>query len=110
MSPTAVNSGGTRACGVWSYTWWWRRRLALLYSFVRFRSTPGWTIGGRGVVWHWWDYVAVNIRLRKEQEEALCREGNGDNGNSYRGRGTNSQKHKYSHLAVCRSQKRYNFF
>jgi hypothetical protein len=44
-------------------------------------------MGGKGAVWRWWDYVAVNIRLRKEEEEALHREGNGDNGNGYRGRG-----------------------
>ncbi len=31
--------------------------------------------------------MAVNIRLRKEEEEALRREGNGDNGNGYKGRG-----------------------
>jgi hypothetical protein len=31
--------------------------------------------------------VAVNVRLGKEEEEALCREGNNNNDNSYRGRG-----------------------
>jgi hypothetical protein len=48
MLPTAVNSGGTGAFGVWSYAWWRRRRLASLYLFVRFQSTPGWAMGGRG--------------------------------------------------------------
>jgi hypothetical protein len=42
-------------------------------------------MGGRGAVWRRWDYVAVNVRLRKE--EALRREGDGDDGNGYRGRG-----------------------
>jgi hypothetical protein len=31
--------------------------------------------------------VAVNVRLGKEEEEALRREGDGDDGNGYRGRG-----------------------
>jgi hypothetical protein len=31
--------------------------------------------------------VAVNVRLGKEEEEVLCREGNGDDSNGYRGRG-----------------------
>ncbi len=49
MSPTTVNGGSTRAFGAWSYVWCWRRRrLAPLNSFVRFQSTPGWTIWGRG--------------------------------------------------------------
>ncbi len=43
-------------------------------------------MGGRGGVWRWWDYVAVNIRLRKEEEEALRREGNDNDGNGYRGK------------------------
>jgi hypothetical protein len=87
MSPTAVNRGGTRAFGVWSYAWWRRRRLAPLYTFIRFRSTPGWTVGGRGAVRRWWDYMAVNVRLGKEEEEVLRCKGNSDNGNGYRGRG-----------------------
>ncbi len=36
MLPTTVNGDSTRAFGAWSYAWWRRRRLALLYSFVRF--------------------------------------------------------------------------
>ncbi len=36
MSPTTVNGGGTRAFGAWLYVWWKKRRLALLYSFIRF--------------------------------------------------------------------------
>jgi hypothetical protein len=87
MSPTAVEGGGTRALGMWSYAWWRRRRLAPLYLFVRFRSTLGWRMGGRGAVWRRWDYVAVNIRLEKEEEEALRCEGDGDDGNGYRGKG-----------------------
>jgi hypothetical protein len=63
------------------------RRLVPLYSFVRFRTTLGWTMGVRGAAWHWWDYVAVNVRLGKEEEEALRRAGNVDDGNGYRGRG-----------------------
>ncbi len=31
--------------------------------------------------------MAVNVRLGKEEEEALRREGKGNNGNGYRGRG-----------------------
>ncbi len=31
--------------------------------------------------------MAVNVRLGKEEEEALRREGDSDNGNGYRGRG-----------------------
>jgi hypothetical protein len=31
--------------------------------------------------------VAVNVRLGKEEEEALRREGDGDNDDGYRGRG-----------------------
>jgi hypothetical protein len=31
--------------------------------------------------------VAVNVRLGKEEEEALRREGKGDDDNGYRGRG-----------------------
>jgi hypothetical protein len=31
--------------------------------------------------------VAVNVRLGKEEEEALCREGDGKDDNGYRGRG-----------------------
>ncbi len=31
--------------------------------------------------------MAVNVRLKKEEEEVLRREGNGDDGNGYRGRG-----------------------
>ncbi len=61
--------------------------MAPLYSFVRFQSTPGWMMVGRGAVWRWWDYVAVNVRLRMEEEEVLRREGDGDDGNGYRGRG-----------------------
>jgi hypothetical protein len=45
---TAVNSCSTRAFGAWSYGWWRRRKSAPLYSFVRFRSTLWWTVGGRG--------------------------------------------------------------
>jgi hypothetical protein len=48
---------------------------------------PGVDDGGRGAVWHWWDYVAVNVRLRKEEEEVLRCEGDGNDGNGYRGRG-----------------------
>jgi hypothetical protein len=87
MLPTVVDGGGMRAFGVWSYAWWRRRRSAPLYLFIRFRSNPGWMMGGRGAVWHWWDFKAVNVRLGKEEEEALRREGDGDNGNGYRGRG-----------------------
>ncbi len=63
--------------------------MALLYLLVRFRSTPGWTMGGRGAVWRRrrWDYVSVNVRLRKEAEEALRHEVDGNDGNGYRGRG-----------------------
>ncbi len=59
-----------------------------MYLFVRLRSTPGlgWMKGVRGAVWHWWDYMAVNVRLRKEEEEALHHKGNGNNSNGYRGR------------------------
>jgi hypothetical protein len=68
---------------------WWRRHggvwgvvvpvveeeeVALLYSFVRFCSDPGWTMGGRGAAWRWWDYVADNVRLGKEEEVARHRE------------------------------------
>ncbi len=31
--------------------------------------------------------MAVNVRLRKEEEEALHCKGDGNNGNGYRGRG-----------------------
>ncbi len=31
--------------------------------------------------------MAVNVRLGKEEEKALRREGDGDDGNGYRGRG-----------------------
>jgi hypothetical protein len=48
MSPTAVDGGGMGVFGVCSYVWWRRRRSAPLYLFVRFQSTPGWTMGGRG--------------------------------------------------------------
>jgi hypothetical protein len=85
MSLTMVNSGSTRTFGVWSYAGWKRRRTAPLYTFVRFRSTLGWTMEGRGTAWCWWDYVAVNIRLGNEVEEVLRRDG--DNNNGYRGRG-----------------------
>jgi hypothetical protein len=44
-------------------------------------------MGGRGVAWRWWDYVAVNVRLGKEEEDVLCREGNCNDYNGYRGRG-----------------------
>jgi hypothetical protein len=86
MLPTAVNAGGTGAFRVWTYAWWRRRSLAPLYLFGRFWSTPGWTTGGRGAAWHWWDYVAVNVRLRKEEEEALLYKGGGNDDNSYKGR------------------------
>jgi hypothetical protein len=36
MLPTAVNGSGRRALGVWSYAWWRRRRLAPLYSILKF--------------------------------------------------------------------------
>jgi hypothetical protein len=44
-------------------------------------------MGGRGAALCWWDYVSDNIRLGKEEKEALRREGNGNNDNGYRGRG-----------------------
>jgi hypothetical protein len=44
-------------------------------------------MGGRGAAWRRWDYEAVNVRLGKEEEEALRREGDGDDGNGYMGRG-----------------------
>jgi hypothetical protein len=53
-------------------------RSASLYLIVRVQSNLGWTMGGRGVVWHWWDYVADIIRLGKEEEEALRRKGDDD--------------------------------
>jgi hypothetical protein len=31
--------------------------------------------------------VAVNVRLGKEEKEVLCRKGNGDDNDGYRGRG-----------------------
>ncbi len=68
MSLTAVNGGSTRAFRVWLYTWWRRRRSALLYLVVRFGSNLGWMMGGGGAAQHWWDYVANNVRLGKEEE------------------------------------------
>jgi hypothetical protein len=44
-------------------------------------------MGGRGAVWRWWDYVAVNVRLGKEEEEVLRRKSDSNNDNGYRGRG-----------------------
>ncbi len=34
-----------------------------------------------------WDYMAVNVRLGKEEEEVLRSNGDGDNDNCNRGRG-----------------------
>jgi hypothetical protein len=44
-------------------------------------------MGGRGAACHWWDYMADNVRLGKEEEEAVRIEGNGDNNDGNRGRG-----------------------
>jgi hypothetical protein len=54
--------------GVWLYAWRRRRRFAPLYLVVRFQSDPGWMMGRGGAVQHWWDYVANNVRLGKEEE------------------------------------------
>jgi hypothetical protein len=42
-------------------------------------------MGGRGAAGRWWDYLAINVRLGKEEEEVLRREGDGNNDNDYRG-------------------------
>ncbi len=44
-------------------------------------------MGGRGAACCWWDYVAENVRLGNEEEEALHREGDGNDGDGFRGRG-----------------------
>ncbi len=45
MSLTVVHGGGKRDFGAWAYMWWRRMRSAPLHSFVRFRSSQGWTMG-----------------------------------------------------------------
>jgi hypothetical protein len=42
-------------------------------------------IGGGGAAQRWWDYVADNIRLGKEEEEALRHKGKTNNNNDYDG-------------------------
>jgi len=95
------DGGGTaRSFEARSFARWRRKRSAPLYSVVRFRSSPGWrgvgederfslandASGGRrrrrgrpcrGRR----DYVADNVRLGKEEDEALRSEGGDDDDN-----------------------------
>jgi hypothetical protein len=68
MLSTVVNVGSTRAFGAWSYARWRRRKSAPLYLVIRFGSNLGWIMRGGGAAQRWWDYVAKNVRLGKEEK------------------------------------------
>ncbi len=61
MSPTAVNGGGTRAFGAWSYAGW-RRKFRAVVLIRQVLIQPGVDDGGKrsGVTW-------VGLRGRKRQ-------------------------------------------
>ena len=46
MSPTAVDGGGTRAFGAWSYAWW-RRKVHAVVLICQVLIQPGVDDGGK---------------------------------------------------------------
>jgi hypothetical protein len=57
MSPTAVDGGGTRAFGAWSYAGW-RRKFRAVVLIRQVLIQPRVDDGGKRSGVTWWDYVA----------------------------------------------------
>jgi hypothetical protein len=86
MSPTAVDGGGTRAFGAWSYVGW-RRKLRAVVLIGQVLIQPGVDDGGKRSGVTSVGLRGRNVRLGNEEEEALRRKGEGDDDDGFRGKG-----------------------